>query len=214
MERAAKLEKEKALSNKLIVLHQRRHDIQRLGVIILGCTLWSSVPKEAETVVAAKINDFKRIVGWTVQDHNAAHQLDLEWLNTQVEIARGQIQSREMRWIVVVTHHAPCINGTSHPEHTSSDCNSAFATDVLDHGCWGGVNLWVFGHTHYSTVFVRDGIRVVANQRGYVLDPKRENAVGSKNEKKKHRFDVSKVTKLSASFAACRTWDDGTARIT
>ncbi|KAE9966696.1 hypothetical protein BLS_006857 [Venturia inaequalis] len=195
LERAAKLEREKALSNKVIVLHQRRHDIPQLGVIILGCTLWSSIPKEAEVVVAAKINDFKRIVGWSVQDHNAAHQLDLEWLITQVNIARSQIKSRR---IVVVTHHAPCIKGTSHPEHTSSDCNSAFATDLLDNGCWVGVNTWVFGHTHYSTAFLRNGIRVIANQRGYVLNPKGENALKKKQEKKKHRFDVRNVTTLRA----------------
>lgn len=204
LERAAKLEREKALSNKVILLHQRRHDIPQLGVVILGCTLWSYIPKEAEVVVAARINDFKRIVGWNVQDHNAAHQLDLEWLSTQVKIARGQIKSYKPRRIIVVTHHAQCIKGTSHPEHTSSDCNSAFATDLLDNGCWGRVKIWVFGHTHYSTAFIRDGIRIIANQRGYVLDPKRENAARKKREEKKHRFNVKNVTTLCA-FVPCST---------
>ena len=170
LERAQKLEREKTLSNKVILLHRRRHDIPQLGVIVLGCTLWSAVPKEAEEIVTAKINDFKRIVEWDVPNHNVVHQLDLEWLSAQVNIAREQTRNHEPRRIIVVTHYAPCIEGTSDPEHTTSDCSSAFATDLLHNDCWSGVNIWVFGHTHYSTTFVRNGIRVVANQRGYVLD--------------------------------------------
>ena len=47
---------------------------------------------------------------------------------------------------------------------------SAFATDVLSgEGAWGSVRHWVYGHTHFSTDFEKRGVRVVSNQRGYVV---------------------------------------------
>lgn len=196
LERAAKLEREKALLNKVILLHRRGHDISQLGVTVLGCTLWSAVPKEAENIVTAKVTDFRRIIGWDVHQHNLAHQLDAEWLRAEASITREKSGDHETSRIIVVTHYAPCIEGTSHPEHAASDCSSAFATDLLDNDCWSRVNTWVFGHTHYNTAFARNGICIVANQRGYVLDPTKENALSQKREKKR-RFDAKKSLRYS-----------------
>lgn len=48
---------------------------------------------------------------------------------------------------------------------------------------WDGVNVWGFGHTHFTIEFKERGIRVVSNQRGYVLSWKT----------KKWDFDVRRV---------------------
>ncbi|KAJ5517980.1 hypothetical protein N7453_000402 [Penicillium expansum] len=48
---------------------------------------------------------------------------------------------------------------------------------------WDGVNVWGFGHTHFMIEFKERGIRVVSNQRGYVLPWKT----------KKWDFDVRRV---------------------
>ncbi|PWY65826.1 hypothetical protein BO83DRAFT_410747 [Aspergillus eucalypticola CBS 122712] len=82
---------------------------------------------------------------WSVDDHNARH-------------AAGK-RSRQ-RSLLVVTHHAPLLQGTSSPKHAQSPWSVAFAT---------GVKVWVFGHTHYTTDFIEKGVRVVSNQRGNVL---------------------------------------------
>ena len=64
---------------------------------------------------------------------------------------------------VVVTHHAPVLDyvGDTLPENLIA----AYANDwpeLLDK-----VDLWVYGHTHVSADFLKNGCRVVSNPRGY-----------------------------------------------
>jgi hypothetical protein len=131
-------------------------------------------------LVESKINDFKKIQGWTSGKHNDVHAKEAAWLHDQVVQA-----AREKRRILVATHHAPCVDGTSKPSDSSNPWTSAFATDLLDQPGWDHVRLWVFGHTHYSTDMLRNGIRLVANQRGYVLPgSSTENPAGKTTRKK------------------------------
>jgi hypothetical protein len=83
LERARNLEHEPILNGRLILLHQRRYDIPGSPVTVLGCTLWSRIPEESRDIVAAKIQDFKKINSWTIDSHNAAHESDLAWLQSQ-----------------------------------------------------------------------------------------------------------------------------------
>ena len=199
----SKLEREPILRGRLMVLHRRRVDIPGIDVTILGCTLHSRIsPGAAREAVQSKVKDFQRIEGWTVDDHNAEHEKDVTWLRREVEriheeektTARGR-----RRRVVVVTHYAPCVHGTSDPRHVNNAWNSAFATDLLPDmtatatsgfksqpSPFLGVQWWVFGHTHFTTHFQRDGIIVVSNQRGYTLP---SNISGSEGRKRKgHAF--------------------------
>lgn len=160
---ARKLEKEPRLEGKLSFLHQTRIDLPG-AVTILGCTLWSHVPDEAKEIVGKKVNDFRRIEDWTVDCHNDAHKSDVTWLKTELE------NMDSGRSVLVVTHHAPLVREASRPEHLSNPWTSAFATNVLsDEQTWAPVSHWVYGHTHYSTGFEKRGVRVISNQRGYVV---------------------------------------------
>jgi predicted phosphodiesterase len=173
LEKARKLEQEALLSRKLILLHQRRFDVPNSVTTILGCTLWSNVPHDAREAVRTRVKDFKKIVNWTVGGHNEAHESDLTWLiNQTAEIqqennsrAKGEIE----RNILVVTHHAPSNQETSSPQNVKNAWSSAFATDLLEAGNWRGIKVWVFGHTHFTTEFEKRGVKVLSNQRGYVL---------------------------------------------
>jgi hypothetical protein len=178
-------------------------DDDGINVTILGCTLHSHVPPEAREVVRQKVNDFRRIADWTVDDHVAEHARDVAWLRHELlaisgaqcpaaadvavdastpEDRQAKLQAgrrRAGRRVIVVTHHAPMVRGTSHPQHVGSPWSSAFATPLLDddNDASGGdkarvfsaVDCWIFGHTHYSTDFLVGGTRLVSNQRGYVL---------------------------------------------
>lgn len=160
---ARKLEGESRLGGRLSFLQQNRVDLPR-AVTVLGCTLWSRVADDAKEVVGQKVNDFRRIENWSVDDHNEAHESDLAWLRSEL----GKIG--DDRSVLVVTHHAPSVLETSRPEHLNNPWSSAFATDILsDEKTWGPVGHWVFGHTHFSTEFEKRGIRLVSNQRGYVV---------------------------------------------
>ncbi|CCF36697.1 Ser/Thr protein phosphatase [Colletotrichum higginsianum] len=165
---ARRLSGESSLSNRLVLLHETRWDDPDSPLTILGCTLWSAIPETAHLVVESKVADFKKISDWSVQRHNQLHAEEAAWLRQQVEQMERQ-GGNPARRLLVATHHAPCTEGTSRPEHSRNPWTSAFATDLLDHGDWTGVKTWVFGHTHYSVDFVKNDIRLVANQRGYVL---------------------------------------------
>ncbi|KAJ9264649.1 hypothetical protein DTO212C5_7031 [Paecilomyces variotii] len=193
IEKARRLERESCLNGRLVLLHQRRFDIPGSHVTLLGCTLWSKVPDQSRDIVRSKIKDYKNIEGWTVDEHNAAHDSDFSWLGQEIESIRNenakmeeeQIQTRS---VLVVTHHAPCLQGTSNPQHGESPWRFAFASDVLGQ-IPGDVKIWVFGHTHYTVDFMRNGIRVVSNQRGYVRP--RSDLNGNQNS-----FDTRKIISM------------------
>ncbi|KAI1341658.1 Metallo-dependent phosphatase-like protein [Xylariaceae sp. FL0016] len=166
--RASQLAQEEKLAGRLELLQRKRWDDPNSRLTVLGCTLWSYVTgKEVEAVVG-RVKDFKRIANWSIAGHNGAHVEDLVWLREQAAQIRAQKHS-ERRVVLIATHHAPCHDGTSRPEHRQNPWNAAFATDLLDSGDWTGVRVWVFGHTHHCVDFERDGLRVVANQRGYII---------------------------------------------
>jgi predicted phosphodiesterase len=64
---------------------------------------------------------------------------------------------------VVVTHHAPVLDyvGDKLPENLIA----AYANDWPE--LLANADLWVYGHTHVSADFLKNGCRVVSNPRGY-----------------------------------------------
>ena len=191
LKKAKQLEQEPSLNGQLIVLHQKRYNIPGSSVTILGCTLWSKVPQELTDVVQSKIKDFQKIENWSIDDHNASHESDLAWLQSELQLLHreNEVQkSGKKKSILVVTHHAPLLEKTSSPQHSQNPWSVAFGTDVLSR-LREGVKVWVFGHTHYSTDFKEKGVRVVSNQWGYVLP--------WSNSKTQDGFDVRKVIRVS-----------------
>jgi hypothetical protein len=171
---ADRLQEDIELKDKLVVMNRKRVDLQ--GVTILGCTLHSRIPIEAEEIVQNKVNDFRRIIDWTVSNHSEEHAADVEWLETEI-ISIRKMDTRLCRKIVVISHHAPIIKGSSKPSDEGNPWSSAFATDLIgnkDKSPLDDVQWWVFGHTHYCTEFICGQIKLVSNQRGYVL-PNKDN---------------------------------------
>ena len=190
---AQRLEKEPVLGGKLSILHRTRwdededaadvdvDDNRASRLTILGCTLWTHVVPEAHDAVRRSVSDFKYIRDWSVDAHNRTHAEEVAWLRQQVDCLRREDSSppsaageaTRKRAVVVVTHHVPSVEGTSRPKYAASPWASAFATElIVPAGAWDGVvSTWIYGHTHYSNDFVREGVRLVANQRGYVFPP-------------------------------------------
>ncbi|KAJ3455379.1 hypothetical protein MRS44_013979 [Fusarium solani] len=190
-----RLEAEPTIAGKLLVLHRARWDDPDSALTILGCTLWSAIPKEAYSVVQSKVNDFKKINKWSVEGHNEIHAQEAAWLRKEV----AQVPSQK-RQLLVATHHAPSVHGTSRPGHTENPWTCAFATDLAGQDGWNRVNVWFFGHTHYSTDLMCNGVRLVANQRGYVLPGAATLSEENKKEKDAHSFDVTKIVMREILF--------------
>lgn len=135
------------------------------SVTLLGATLWSQLNPDHLDFLRLALTDFKRVAGLTPETFVALHMADRAWLNQEVE----HIRTREPgRTVVVFTHHAPTLQDTADPKYADGPTQSAFATELTADKCWGlPVKVWAFGHTHWSCDFVREGVRVASNQKGY-----------------------------------------------
>lgn len=116
------------------------------------------------------LNDFFQTEGWDIAAHNAAHELDLAWLNQEVKNLQQQVNS-----IMIVSHWCPSHDArASQPQHAGSRITAGFSTDLSREACFTSLNvkIWAFGHTHYNCDFVVErenghSLRLLANQRGY-----------------------------------------------
>jgi hypothetical protein len=141
------------------------YDVPNSDVRIAGATLWSRIAAKEEARVRFCIKDFQMIGGFGIGDALALHRKDLAWLRSVVAGAEA-----ECKRLVVVTHHAPSSEGTSHPRHEGSRMASAFATE-LDAMLVPPVCAWVHGHTHFSHKTLKpSGTLLLSNQRGYEED--------------------------------------------
>lgn len=186
--KAREMEKEDVFKGKLTVLDRDRWDDETSNLTIVGATLWANIHPSAEEIITLRVSDYKLIKSWSVARQNACHAKDLAYLTDTLTTINTTSPERT---VLVVTHHAPCVRGASRPEHESTPWKTAFCTNVLQGREFvKGVSCWMFGHTHFTTEFVRRGVRVVANQRGYVLGykgPELENTRG---------FDDGRVIEL------------------
>ncbi|KAK4168303.1 Metallo-dependent phosphatase-like protein [Cladorrhinum sp. PSN259] len=153
---------------QFVPLTRGRYDFDddETKVSVLGCILYSNVPAPSMQQVSMFLNDFHVTEDWTVDEHNAQHKADLNWLNDQVASLE-----QSGRKIVIFTHHSPTTDErANNPRHAGSSVSSGFRTDLSKEKCWTSaqVKLWAFGHTHYNCDFVDEyGKRVYTNQRGY-----------------------------------------------
>lgn len=176
-----------SLKNKVTLLNRLRYDILDAPITLIGCTLWSHIPPERQEVVLNTVQDFQEIQHWSLELHNQKHVRDLRWLRNQVKNIHNEKPGNA---IIIVTHHAPCKNGTYNTEEVNEQLGSAFASDIVDVVEWPAVVLWVYGHTQFSNDFKRGKIRLVSNQRGYDPMALSGNLVPSE------QFDIRKTVKI------------------
>ncbi|OSD00193.1 Ser/Thr protein phosphatase superfamily protein, partial [Trametes coccinea BRFM310] len=150
---------------RFVFLNRTRYDLSPT-LTILGCTLWARLNRDDLDILKWGVTDFRRIDDFDPAAYQAAHARDAAWLEHAVaDIAREEPHRR----VVVMTHHAPTVEGTSDPRFVGGPTASAFATEMVGSAVWraGAVRVWMFGHTHWCCDFEREGVRVVSNQRGY-----------------------------------------------
>lgn len=185
---ARQLENDPRLKGKVTVLQRGVVRLPAFNLTILGTTLLTNIPDAARDTIAPRIQDFTLIKNWDISKHNMQHTEDLEFIKR--EIAKAPANDR----IMIITHYAPSVHNHCAPHYQGSGISNAFATEILggvgpdSFATWEGrskVNLWAYGHTHHCTDWrwtpsggsAENGIRVVANQRGYVKNG-RETGTG------------------------------------
>jgi hypothetical protein len=134
LDKARDVAEQDRMKGKVIFLDRGSYEIPNSNVTLLGCTLWSNVPKSKAEIVGSRINDFKRICNWTVEARNLAHSADLGWLQDQVKAIH---ESSPKTAIIVVPHHAPCTAKTS---NQSTQITPGVRHLLLTSYLWQGVS--------------------------------------------------------------------------
>jgi predicted phosphodiesterase len=139
------------------------------GILFLGATLWSAVPREDAPIVEGGIADYQYIrhAGrfLRAEDSSARFALDSAWIFDTLREHSGEKT-------VVVTHHLPsfaCVNR----KWRGSRLNSAFASALDDEIRETRPALWVHGHTHHPVDTRIGDTRVVCNPLGYARETTR-----------------------------------------
>lgn len=159
---------------------------QLSNVHLLGCVLWSYISPLSEEVCKKFIADFTSIKSFTINQYNFYHDQDVKWLQSEI---KKIIKKNPQDKMIVVTHHAPLIKGTS-PHKYESDpmykiTNCAFSSNqsrllsLLPSG-----SHWIYGHTHFRKTFSFENALVHTWAIGY------KNEINENNNENVCTFQV------------------------
>ena len=147
------------------------------GVVVLGTTLWSNIPDCMLKKAERSLNDYRLAYNHRpgesprrirADETTDMYRLNIGWIRSELAKARENGQKA-----VVLTHHTPSMEGTSHPQYDRSDISCCFSSDLRLLLEEESPNLvaWACGHTHYNFDFLVGTVRVCSNQRGYKFGP-------------------------------------------
>lgn len=131
-----------------------------IDTLLLGCTLWSYIPKGAKNAVERTCSNYKNINNFNTFKNNKLFIDHYTWLEDNLN---GPESIK-----IVMTHHTPSIHGTNTYLNTRLLTVYNYSTDIPD--LLKKANIWVCGHTHYnppSNTINIEGCLVVLNQMGY-----------------------------------------------
>lgn len=136
-------------------------------VVFIGSTLWSDIPPSKDEFLAKYMNDF-RLIFVAPHQRMKPHHTRIEFVKNKafIENTIAEYQGKNKK-IVVLTHHAPSLEGTSAPIHNTSDSRYAFASKLSCHHAPNAIRLWCCGHTHYNFHHFKEGYELISNQVGY-----------------------------------------------
>lgn len=132
-------------------------------VCFIGSTLWS----KADPMLLWKMNDFSKIKfihngaygKFLPEDARTLHNINVTYLLNTVHTNLKN---------VIITHHAPSYKSSNYKRDDFDIVSTGYCTDILEYFKNDNVAAWIHGHTHHCVDYVKSGIRVVSNQRGYV----------------------------------------------
>lgn len=117
------------------------------GFVIVGSTLWTEVPKDAERLVGKYMNDCRQIVTnehktFCVKDWNRLYSENVMFIKKELD--RAEHSGKKA---LVVTHHLPTYKAIL-PEYQGHDLNCAFASNAAELLENPVVAAWICGHSH------------------------------------------------------------------
>ena len=136
------------LCNDYINVYMLNNDTITISCIrFVGATLWTD---ETDPCILRSINDFRVIDGLTCANSPEFHRESLDY----IKAAKAD---------VVITHHSPSFQSVG-AIFRNSDINSCFASEL---DMPSNTDLWIHGHMHNHSDYVKGHTRIVCNPRGY-----------------------------------------------
>lgn len=148
------------------------------STVLLGTTLWTPVPKVDESAVVNRMNDFRAIPNWNIDEVRERYNEESSWLRRKVK----HYKDLEKK-VVVMTHHNPRIE--LHPEYemhkkwwAKQIAHNPKLKEfwgyhasyyVTDHSCDDiKPDVWICGHHHTLPLDKTiDGVRYIRHTIGY-----------------------------------------------
>lgn len=140
--------------------------------LIVGTTLWSSIPKHISHSLESTIRDYSSINydenrKITVKDTNRLNSKAIDFLKTTIKINCDKN-------LIILSHHAPLFSDHKTGRYTADPIYDIFTNNNfafhnnLSYMMKSPIKLWLYGHTHYASKFYFNDVLVATNQLGYV----------------------------------------------
>lgn len=146
------------------------------NTVVIGATLWtdmSDVDPLQVFDIQRNMSDFRIIYKdgnrITPDLLNKIHKQHLDYIDIMYQ------KYHQTHNIVVVTHHAPCLQSI-HPMFATSSLNPAFVNDLESFILLReDIKYWIHGHTHSALQYMIGNTQVLANPHGYVFENYNQN---------------------------------------
>lgn len=172
-------------------VHYLDNDTWEYGeYLFVGSTLWSKPQniselndfhyiQENNRLFTSKSNKKKvkklvklqRDTFWTMHDDS------VEWIKYILNDNNSKNEN-DRKKVIMVTHFPPINENVSNPKYKDCPLRDYFTNDFNTLGIsLDNIKLWISGHTHYSHDFVKDDVRFLSNQLGYIDEIQTESGV-------------------------------------
>lgn len=145
------------------------------GVRLLGTTLWSYIPLESRAEAKDRMNDYHLCYtgtsASTLQNGVRPPLLTPEVVTAlhqqAVEFLRRSLADDPATPTVILTHHAPTLRNSQNPKYANDTLQCCYATNLEPLMRSPPVRAWCYGHTHWNSDQLINGVRVVTSPAGY-----------------------------------------------
>jgi Icc-related predicted phosphoesterase len=140
------------------------------GVRFIGATFWTDMNDcDTDIMLYARVamNDYKKIRCIRDEREVAFYPLDAALENAKSRIAFKKFLDMDSETpTVIVTHHLPDVSRVN--GYADQGLEYAYGNTKTENlRVYQNVKLWIHGHVHERQEYLLDGVRVVANPRGY-----------------------------------------------
>lgn len=156
------------LNNSHVTIEEKGHTYD-----IYGTTFWTFPPFKTTYEAESYVNDYNNI-----NMMSDGVTIDIEYMKSlskeSYDKLKDFLSNHDRRKTIVVTHFPPFRTGTSNPKYNSQTgpLKSYFSWDdnTMDDIVLDKVMCWFSGHTHWSYDIIKNDVRFISNQLGYMCE--------------------------------------------